>query len=129
MVPFFFNPNRAAFIFLSVLDVGSLQDLVELLIRKEGINLGMVLCLVHNYRAVALVSRQDHNVLPLLQIIKGLLKGPGRLDGGSLALVRTPAIFKCALSTSDPVKPCRPPSIATMISSTGIHSVTAKFFG
>ena len=36
----------------------------------------------------------------------------GRLDGGGLALVRTPTIFKRALSTSDPIKPCRPPSTA-----------------
>ena len=36
----------------------------------------------------------------------------GKLDGGGLALVRTPTIFKCALSTFDPIKPCRPPSTA-----------------
>ena len=32
----------------------------------------MVLSLIHNDHAAALVSRQDHNVLVLLQVIKGL---------------------------------------------------------
>ena len=57
----------------------------------------MVLCLIHDYRAVALVSRQDHNVLPLFfKSSRAFQKDQGRLDEGGL------------VSTSDPVRPCLP---------------------
>ena len=79
-------------------------------ICKERINLCMVLCLIHNYRASGPCQQARSQCPPSSSSHQGPFEG--RLDGGGLALVRTPTIFKRALSTSDPIKPCRPPSTA-----------------